>query len=208
LPVDEYSRTFWLPQQNKMYNDSLTAWNSTFSKRRTRTSLSDGRPWRRGRTMGGKWVFSMTHNRYTMYIHLVLNSTLYIFVSRKGCPAVVEILSRPFSQACGVRPFIHANSEGCQGTNIQFVPPTVIRGKYIGVMWMYSIIILILHGNYTKSLELWNDNLIIKFDFLIGTWNKIYRNETKQNETTLCLSLTYTEGFPKWANRGANVCPN
>jgi hypothetical protein len=46
---------------------------------------------------------------------------------------------------------------------------TVIRGKYIAVMWMYSIIILILHGNYTKSLELWNDNLIIKFDFLIGT---------------------------------------
>jgi hypothetical protein len=51
------------------------------------------------------------------YIHLVLNSTLYIFVSRKGCPSVVEILSRPFSQACGVRPFIHANSEGCRGRN-------------------------------------------------------------------------------------------
>ena len=53
----------------------------------------------------------------SIYIHLVLNSTLYIFVSRKGCPAVVEILSRPFSQACGVRPFIHANSEGCRGRN-------------------------------------------------------------------------------------------
>jgi hypothetical protein len=50
-------------------------------------------------------------------IHLVLNSTLYIFVSRKGCPSVVEILSRPFSQICGVRPFIHANSEGCRGRN-------------------------------------------------------------------------------------------
>jgi hypothetical protein len=53
----------------------------------------------------------------TIYIHLVLNSTLYIFVSRKGRPAVVEILSRPFSQACRVRPFIHANSEGCRGRN-------------------------------------------------------------------------------------------
>jgi hypothetical protein len=52
-----------------------------------------------------------------VYIHLVLNSTLYIFVSRKGCPAVVEILSRPFSQACGVRSFIHANSEGCRSRN-------------------------------------------------------------------------------------------
>ena len=38
--------------------------------------------------------------------------------------------------------------------------------------------------------------------------SEIYRNETKQNETTPCLSLTYTEGFPKWANREANVCPN
>jgi hypothetical protein len=38
----------------------------------------------------------------SIYIHLVLNSTLCIFVSRKGCPAVVEILSQPFSQACGV----------------------------------------------------------------------------------------------------------
>ena len=48
--------------------------------------------------------------------------------------------------------------------------------------------------------------------------NEIYQNETKRNvkernkmkrnETTPCLSLTYTEGFPKWANRGANVCPN
>jgi hypothetical protein len=53
--------------------------------------------------------------------------------------------------------------------NSPFVPPTVIRGKYIAVMWMYSVIILILHGSYTKSLELWNDNLMIKFDFLIGT---------------------------------------
>jgi len=53
--------------------------------------------------------------------------------------------------------------------NSPFVPPTVIRGKYIAVMWMYSAIILILHGSYTKSLELWNDNLIIKLDFLIGT---------------------------------------
>ena len=53
--------------------------------------------------------------------------------------------------------------------NSPFVPPTVIRGKYIAVMWMYSVIILILHGSYTKSLELWNDNLIIQFDFLIGT---------------------------------------
>ena len=38
-------------------------------------------------------------------------------------------------------------------------------------------------------------------------WNTIYWNETKQNETTPCLSLTYTEGFPKWANQEANVCP-
>jgi hypothetical protein len=53
--------------------------------------------------------------------------------------------------------------------NSPFVPPTVIRGKYIAVMWMYSVIILISHASYTKSLELWNDNLIIKFDFLIGT---------------------------------------
>jgi hypothetical protein len=53
--------------------------------------------------------------------------------------------------------------------NSPFAPPTVIRGKYIAVMWMHSVIILILHGSYTKSLELWNDNLIIKFDFLIGT---------------------------------------
>jgi hypothetical protein len=52
-----------------------------------------------------------------IYIHLFLNSTLYIFVSRKGSPAVVEILSQPFSQAYGVRPFIHANSEGCRGRN-------------------------------------------------------------------------------------------
>ena len=34
------------------------------------------------------------------------------------------------------------------------------------------------------------------------------RNKMKRNETTPCLSLTYTEGFPKWANRGANGCPN
>jgi hypothetical protein len=32
------------------------------------------------------------------------------------------------------------------------------------------------------------------------------RNETKRNYTA-CLSLTYTEGFPKWANRRANVDP-
>ena len=51
--------------------------------------------------------------------------------------------------------------------NSPFVPPTVIRGKYIAVMWMYNVIIL--HGSYTKSIELWNDNLIIKFYFLIGT---------------------------------------
>ena len=38
--------------------------------------------------------------------------------------------------------------------------------------------------------------------------NKMKQNLSKQNETTPCLSLTYTEGFPKWANRGANVCPN
>ena len=38
--------------------------------------------------------------------------------------------------------------------------------------------------------------------------NEIYQNETKQNETTPCLSLPYTEGFPKWANRGANDCTN
>jgi hypothetical protein len=56
------------------------------------------------------------------YIHLVLNSTLYTFVSRKGCPVVVEILSRPFSQACGVRPFIHANSEGCRDRNTNRPP--------------------------------------------------------------------------------------
>ena len=29
--------------------------------------------------------------------------------------------------------------------NSPFVPPTVIRGKYIAVMWMYIVIILILH---------------------------------------------------------------
>jgi hypothetical protein len=34
------------------------------------------------------------------------------------------------------------------------------------------------------------------------------RNKMKRNETTPCLSLTHTEGFPKWANRGANGCPN
>ena len=28
--------------------------------------------------------------------------------------------------------------------------------------------------------------------------NKMKRNVSKQNETTPCLSLTYTEGFPKW----------
>ena len=38
--------------------------------------------------------------------------------------------------------------------------------------------------------------------------NETERNKMKRNETTPCLSLTYTEGFPKWANRGANVCPN
>ena len=38
--------------------------------------------------------------------------------------------------------------------------------------------------------------------------NKMKRNLSKRNETTPCLSLTYTEGFPKWANRGVNVCPN
>jgi hypothetical protein len=38
--------------------------------------------------------------------------------------------------------------------NSPFAPPTVIRGKYIAVMRMYSVIILILHGSYTKSLEL------------------------------------------------------
>ena len=59
------------------------------------------------------YIFDDTQS---IYIHLVLNSqTLYIFVSRKRCPVVVEILSRPFSQACGVRPFIHANSKGCRG---------------------------------------------------------------------------------------------
>ena len=64
---------------------------------------------------GGKvGIFDGTQS---IYIHLVLNSTLYIFVSRKGCPAVVEILSRPFSQACGVRLFIHATSDGCRGRN-------------------------------------------------------------------------------------------
>ena len=36
--------------------------------------------------------------------------------------------------------------------------------------------------------------------------NNMKRNLYKRNETTPCLSLTYTEGFPKWANRGANVC--
>ena len=56
------------------------------------------------------------------YIHLVLNSTLYTFVSRKGCPVVVEILSRPFSKACGVWPFIHAISEGCRGRNTMRPP--------------------------------------------------------------------------------------
>jgi hypothetical protein len=66
--------------------------------------------------MGEKRVFSMARTQ-SIFIHLVLNSTLYMFVSRKVCPAVVEILSRPFSQACGVRPFINANSEGCRGRN-------------------------------------------------------------------------------------------
>ena len=67
--------------------------------------------------MGEKRVFSMARTQ-SIYIHLVLNSTLYIFVSRKGCPAMVEILSRLFIQACGVRPFIHTvNSEGCRGRN-------------------------------------------------------------------------------------------
>ena len=61
-----------------------------------------------------------------IYIHLVLNSLFYIFVSRKGCPAVVDILSRPFSQACVVRPFIHANSEGCRGKNTIRPPRFVI----------------------------------------------------------------------------------
>ena len=36
------------------------------------------------------------------------------------------------------------------------------------------------------------------------TRNETKFTKTKRNETTPCLSLTYTEGFPKWANPGAN----
>jgi hypothetical protein len=81
--------------------------------------------------------------------------------------------------------------------NSPFVPPTVIRSKYIAVMWMHSVIILILHGSYTKSLELWNSVRLAGYDPSFMRTPRDVGVETQSG-----LSGSWGSTPPSWASIG------